>query len=160
MGRGLVKIADALVGFALKYGMHRCVPAETFGDLRVVDARFRDWCIELLVEGENLKGLPSAGFDVPVLNVVMQRPPVLEGDALLQLIADHQRNAAGFCDCSKLGLAGSYTCPTCRSSDALERVPIVLVDQATAMRRAAGELVATDPLPDTSSEPNGEVPGA
>jgi len=160
MGRAVVKVADALIGFTLKYGFQRAVPAETFGDVRVVDARFKDWCVELLLEGDALGGLPSAGFDVPALNVIMQRPPTLEGDALLQVIADHQRNAAGFCDCEKLGLASGYTCPTCRSKDALQRVPTLLVEQATAMRRAAGEVIATDPLPDTSAEPNGEMPGA
>jgi len=160
MGRARLKVADALVGFALKYGVHRCVPTETYGDLKVVDARFRDWCIELLLEGDHLGGLPSANWEVPELRVIMQRPPTLEGDALLQVIADHQRNSEGFCSCEKLGLANGYTCEACRSKDSLQRVPTVLVEQATAMRRAAGELVASDALPDTSADPNGEVPGS
>jgi hypothetical protein len=161
MGRAVIKVADALVGYALKHGIRRVVPAESYPDVRVVDTRFHDYCVELLVEAPTLGGLDSAGFNVPTLNVVMQAPPVLEGDALLQVIADHQRNSEAFCDCSKLGLASSYTCPRCRSLDALQRIPSALLDQATAMRRAGGETIgAAHEVPDDTPEATGEVPGA
>lgn len=157
MGRAVLKVADALVGVILADGVRAVKPTTPIRDLQVVDARFRGWCIELLIESATLPGPADATLDnAPTINVTMQRVPVLEGDEALELVADHMRNAEGYCDCGKLGLSTPYTCPTCRSRAALQRVPTVIHDMAAAMRKVAGE--ETKPWPPAAGEP--QVPAS
>ena len=155
MGRAVVKVADALIGVVLKDGMNAVLIEKPLHDVRVIDSRYKGWCVELLLESPDLKGPEDATLDTaPNYNVQMIRKTVLEGDVAVQLIADHMRNADNHCECGKLGTKDIYLCPACRSQWTLEVVPHPLLEQARAARRVAGELVEAP-----SDEPNGETPG-
>lgn len=163
MGRAVLKISDVFVGLGLSTGLHAVTPLRPLRDVKVLDARHMEATghLELLLEGDDLIGSKDATLDTaPSLDVVLERRLTIEGDAALQLIAAHMRNAEGFCTCDKMGLASAYTCPRCRSKQVLDLVPTRERMHAEAMRRAAGELVASDPVPEDPADQRGEVPGA
>jgi hypothetical protein len=157
MGRRIVRIADVLVGVVLASGMNAGVrPQNPLKDVKVIDARFRDYLIELLIESPDLHDHGDALWDTaPELDITMVRHAVLEGDVAVQVVADHMRNADGFCDCVKSARTDGYICAKHRSQAALDRVPHALLEQARAALRVAGEHVPDDP-----DDRHGEVPGS
>lgn len=154
MGRAVVKVADALIGVFLADGWNAVTPITPLREVKVLDVRLKDWVVEVFIESPGLPGSDEVAFSkAPVFNVSMQRRSTLEDEVAIQLIADHMRNADGFCDCETLGMH-DYECGVCRSQEALKHVPPPLLEQARAQRKVAGELV-----PENPDEAHGEVPG-
>jgi hypothetical protein len=161
MGRARLRIGIELVSMFLKSGWRAAVPATPLRDVRVIDARFGKWTVDLLLESPDLLGSSASTLETaPEFSATFFAQGALqlpEGNAVtLQLARIADRACA--CAPSPDGATNrsSYQCPACLAKSALEYMPSEWISTAHDVRRELGETVP----PADPGEITDEVAGA
>jgi len=144
----------------LKQGVGASTPVNPLREVKVIDSRVRDWCVEFLLQSPDLAGPEDATLEnAPDINVMFNRTTSIELPAGNLIALQLTRIADRDCSCPPVPEntpnRSAFRCVGCMAKAALEHMPTPWRENAIAVRHELGETVPPADAADVAGDPAG-----